>query len=486
MLIRRLKLCKLFSEIKDYFNSIPITKLFGKREAVINKELITFFKDFYNADEKYKNLSALRNLSNRDLINLSKVLPNHLTDSSLFKDGKIEIPNEVWKSIKGTRYFKNRESNELPKDVKKAIKKRYLSNTDLKAEDITRKDFENHINNARDRANMSYEDKLEYLKKNKPDVYKYVTSSDHGKAILKAMEDNYGFRLEKAIGLPEFSDLKNKSRFFKNTSNLSKEIEDLKKDPAVKRNGVEFFENDVLNQFNPFSNTKGNISKEKAEKSINETKAYLKHAEFNKEEELKKLENNKRKTVNKLEGKYDKFWEINNPETLKDYEDLRKNLNKAGLSFEDFAESETTGDRQKIAIFDEVLKGNLDSSKLEGNFTFLPLMGKSGSPSHEIGHIIEEAHSKYIPDFFNPAKPEVARLKNELRYTRNHTGPIQQLGNEGMASLRGLSRYKGENKEQATKNMLDAYSSYLDCNDNARKIIRGIFKKKRGLTPLFF
>lgn len=95
-----------------------------------------------------------------------------------------------------------------------------------------------------------------------------------------------------------------------------------------------------------------------------------------------------------------------------------------------------------------------------------------GVPSHEVGHAIEEAHSDYTPcTFFD--KDEVLRLKNELRYTGNHAGPIQQLGNEGMASLRGISRYRGEDKEQATKNLLDNYATYI--NNNGEDIIRGIW-----------
>lgn len=126
-------------------------------------------------------------------------------------------------------------------------------------------------------------------------------------------------------------------------------------------------------------------------------------------------------------------------------------------------------DEQDAAMVEYFLK---DKGNINKNTIFLPkTRGYDGLPSHEIGHIIEESNSQHL--IRSTDKPEIKKLKEEFRYTDNSAGPIQQLGNEGVASLRGLSKYKGEDKEQATKNLFDAFSTYVA--DNSNSIMKGKF-----------
>ena len=351
-------------------------KLFGKREKIIMDEIKRCVRDFGNVDGSYKNLKSLSNLDNKELLTLSKILPNHLTNSELLnKKGKLEIPEETWNVIKKLGYFKEGEAG-----------------------NITREQLESHVNMVKDKAT----NRNKYIQENKPELYKYITSQ-HGSNMLDLSTVRYSKYLSKnnAFTEEEFKLINNRAIPLNNTD---KETLTLLKDPAVKRLDINIHKSDQLDPGMEFSH-------------------------------LGKIEN-----------------EQYNQNLLNYLKDQSRNNNL---------------DKQDAAMIEYFLK---EKGNINNNVSFIPKnKGYAGLPSHEIGHIIEETNSQHLSRVTD--KPEIKKLKNELRYTDNNAGPIQQLGNEGMASLRGLSRYKGENKEQATKNLFDAFSTYVAKNGN--NIIRG-------------
>jgi hypothetical protein len=354
-------------------------KLFGKREKIIMDEIKRCVRDFGNADGSYKSLKSLSNLDNKELLTLSKILPNHLTNSELLnKKGKLEIPEETWNVIKKLGYFKEGEAN-----------------------NITREQLESYVNMVKDKVN----NRNKYIQKNKPELYKYITGQ-HGSNMLDLSTVRYSKHLDKnkVFTDEEYNLIKNR-RLHEPIVDPNKEIKNLKNDNTVKRLDIGIHESKLLDPGAEFSHLGKTEENQYNQNLLN----YLKN------------------------------------------------------------QSNNILDEQDAAMIEYFLKDKGDINK---NIIFLPKnKGYDGLPSHEVGHIIEESNSQHLHR--STDKPEIRKLKNELRYTDNSAGPIQQLGNEGMASLRGLSRYKGENKEQATKNLFDAFSTYIA--DNSNNIIRGKF-----------
>lgn len=413
-------------------------KLFGEKERIILNEVKRYFRDFGNARGNNKNFKIVNRLGAKDSLTLSKILPNYLTSSELLnkENGKIEIPKEIWDVIKKAGYFSGRKTKKITReDFNK-----YLNTSKLK----------NRVRTAidNDGINIDFPEYVDYIRKAKPDLYKklYIDRDPHTRSILEKQWVLEGSVVKNRELFNDKNSKRIQDRFNSNKRTISeKEIDALKDDRGIKNANINFHESDYLsgpyqNYFHLSSISNRSVKNKKAAWDRLEKTGLTDRKKYN--DAIANIESNK-KIINDIKKKHH----------LTDEEALEKVTKKAR---KEAAKAEYFGK----------LNGDPTSSTV-----FLPKEeGKSvGSPSHEVGHAIEKAHSKYTPK--STDKPEVAHLKNELKYTENHAGPIQQLGNEGMASLRGISRYKGEDKKQATKNLLNAYATYI--NSNGKRIIRG-------------
>lgn len=434
-------------------------KIFGEKEKIIFNEIKRYFKDFGNANGKDKNFKIVNKLGAKDSLTLSKILPNHLTNNNLVnEEGKIKITEDIWNAMKKAGYFKDRR-NKLPKNAEKAIeshntkgKKKYLN-----AGDITLKEVNDYINTSKLKNrvyntltsqtdtvadNMIMDEYFEHMKKTKPDLYKkiIIDQDPHAKQLLVNQWKATGNAIKNRNLFNEEDLIRINKKASNSPINVSeKELEALKKDKGVINANVNFHESDYLS--GPFQGYFRN--KPIPEIIVNE------HKDFYNELLNKGIDNRKTLIDNILK-----------------VEDIKKLLNETKEKYK-VTDEEALGlissnIRDKAATAEYYAGGGSPKTSV----VFLPKEGKSaGSPSHEVGHAIEDAHSHHR-EFL-----DFDRTNNRLRFLENHAGPIQQLGNEGMASLRGISRYKGENKKQATKNLLDAYSTYVSSNGN--DIIKG-------------
>lgn len=183
-------------------------KLFGKREKIIMDEVKRSVRDFGNVDGSYKSLKSLSNLNNKELLTLSKILPNHLTNPELFnKKCKLEIPEETWEVIKKLGYFNEGE-----------------------ARNITREQLESHVNMVKDKINNRYK----YIQENNPELYKYITSQ-HGSNMLDLSTVKYLKHLnkDKVFTDEEYNFIKNRKINIP-CININKEIINLKNNPSTK------------------------------------------------------------------------------------------------------------------------------------------------------------------------------------------------------------------------------------------------------------
>jgi hypothetical protein len=408
-------------------------KLFGIKEKRILDEVKRYFRNFGNARGNNKNLKIINKLGAKDSLTLSKILPNHLTNPELLnKDGKIEIPEETWNIIKKAGYFSGRKTKKITRDDFN----KYLNTSKTK----------NKVHTALgDEVNIDLPEYMDHVRENKPELYKklYIDKDPHTRSLLAKQ---WVFEREAVKNRELFNDknsLRIQNRVNSNKRTVSrKELDALKDDKGVRNANVNFHESDYLSgpyQSHFHTSSANSVKKRKAAWNNLEKSGLTDRNKFN--ESFASIEKNK-KIINDIKKKYH----------LTDEEALEKVTKKA---------------RKEAAKAEYFGKLNGDPTT---STVFLPKGEKRiGSPSHEVGHAMEKAHGKNTPKSID--NQEVARLKNELRYTDNHAGPIQQLGNEGMASLRGVSRYKGENKKQATKNLLNSYATYI--NVDGKKIIRG-------------
>lgn len=128
-------------------------KYFTKADKIIFNEAKKFIRDFGNADNSYKNLDIVNKLSLKDKLNITKRLPNYINKKNLKKNKLIDVPEDVWQSIKKAGYFNEGDAG-----------------------NITREQFNKGLNKHFNYNNY------------KPDVYKY-TRSGKGKQLRKSIKE---------------------------------------------------------------------------------------------------------------------------------------------------------------------------------------------------------------------------------------------------------------------------------------------------------
>lgn len=371
-------------------------KFFTKADKIIFNKSKEFLTDLINLNGEYKAAEKLKNLSTRDKINLVKKLPSYINDKSLYNDkGLIEIPEEVFNSLKKSDYFKD--------------------------QDITLDQFNRGLNKHFNLEKYN-KDLVKYLKDPK-NTKKISTIVGNTKTTDRIIPTNYDFINKRMI--EDFNDKNN----LINTKDVIKNYE-------------------KFNSKNVTGNTKPITPHEMSFRPNN--------AFYLANNPLRRLGMN----LGKLQLKISKRLNPENKQ-IDEYYNMLKETDKQGLS-------RSGGDiylpKDQIAV---------------------------GVADHEYGHALNFERSRdkrsslrkikdFVKNLFSSKeektkKKEIDKLRNSLKTSIGRKGinkagaGIDQLGEEAAASLRGLSRMKGD-KQKAEKILADAFSSY--ANHNANEILK--------------
>lgn len=371
-------------------------RIFTKADKIIFNKSKEFLTDLINMNGKYEAAEKLKNLSTRDKINLVKKLPSYINDKNLYNNkGLIEIPEEVFNSLKKSDYFKD--------------------------QDITLDQFNRGLN-------------------------KHFNLEKYNKDLVKYLKDP------------------------KNTKKIS----------TIKGN------TEITDQIIPVN---GNLINTRNIKNFND-----KNNLVNTKDVIKNYERFNSKNVTgtaKPITSHEMSFRPNNAFYLpnKPFRRLSLNLGKLQLRISKRLNPEDKNIDEYYNMLKETDKQGLSRN---GGDVYLPKDQIAvGVADHEYGHALNFERSRdkrsslrkikdFVKNLFSSKeektkKKEIDKLRKSLKTPIGRKGineagaNIDQLGEEAAASLRGLSRMKGD-KQKAEKLLADALSSY--AGNSANKILK--------------
>ena len=447
-------------------------KLFNRIDKIVHKQARRFLKDFGNANDSYKNLKIINNLSDEEKEILLKKFPNYLTNKGLQHKnnyGKkfVMAGKGVTHDSRGLSSFINGEID-VPEDVWNVIKKAgYFNEGD--AAKVTRQQFRDSLN-----KHFNF-DKLN------PEAF-----------------DRFNKRRALQIGPKESESIYNVFNGRERQHIVDKFNNGGGKDISSK-DYVNFIKND-----NEFKNTGGTVFNSK----------YLGPGDevtfpYGIEENAKKYFEEAKKN-----GTFDK--EFENAKEVYRKLSLDSYLQEVGVNPIAFADKNSE-DVIRILVdngmskkdIHGILQGSRYNTAAAENFDKIAIgkpsiaLGNRTTPGlafHEEGHALDAAsnpvYNRYNKGFRKMYEntqaltdEEISKMEKsvtipEVRLGAGIDDTAKQLGNEGMASLIGSRKNKeflnklgngGKKKrqrkksikkaqEQATKNRLDAFSTYVQGN----------------------
>ncbi len=381
-------------------------KFFTKADKIIYNKSKELFNDLINKDGTYKALEKLKDLSTRDKVNLVKRLPNYISDKSLRDDkGLIKVPEEVFNSLKKSDYFKD--------------------------QDITLEQFNRGLNKHFNLNNYN-KDLVKYLKDDK-NKGKISIIKDKVKVSTPSTSPNtplYEFDIHDRV-LKKM----NNEAFSVNTKDVIKNYE-------------------RYNSKNVTGNTKPITAREMD---------YGNNAYFLKNIPTRRFALN----MTKLNLKLGKIFDPKNKKGYDEMLKMVKETDKQGMS-RNGGDVYIPKDRVAIGLVDHEYGHALNFERGRDKRSVLKKIKdfvKNLLSSKE-----EKAKKKEMDSFRDSLRSPMHRQTNlkKSSFKKNNFG-IDQLGEEAAASLRGLSRVKGD-KQKAELLLGDAYSTYVDANaDNILK-----------------